>query len=135
MGCLQNPNQPAKQSASVFMVGGARCNNSSPLKENICMSHAIRLSKMSLIPLKFGWIYFSSSDIHIHYQQVQSGCCLLTTWSSRDNVISIVYHFDSFLGEIDKQDSFKLSYDLGLKGSVDCCLCAGEGGHRIRQGL
>lgn len=58
------------------------------------MSHTSGLLKILLRWIEFGVIYFPSSDAHMGYQQIQSGCCLLLTWSSQHNVISIVNQCD-----------------------------------------
>lgn len=44
-------------------------------------------------PLNLGWISFPSPGKHICYQRVQSGCCLLLTWSNQ-HAINIVYQCD-----------------------------------------
>lgn len=57
---------------------------------------------------------FSSSETRMRYQQVQSGCYLLLTWSSQNNIINIVDQCDSVEETCDR-DHFQQSYDTGWR--------------------
>lgn len=58
------------------------------------MSHTSGLLRILLRWIEFWLIYFPSSDAHMGRQQIQSSRCLLLTWSSQHNVISIVNQCD-----------------------------------------
>lgn len=89
--CLQNPSRPTKLCVLSWWLEGPGAVIILHLGRNVSACPTPLGSwefHWGRRPFNFGWVYFPSSDVHIHYQRVQNCCYLLLTWTSQVNIIN-----------------------------------------------